>query len=134
MGTRVFYESDFDSNIISKLEHYANKLILALEDIIEIISDCGEANSSTIKKVKEKYEVATNYLLDLKSILDLYCKKYKDEDYNYYKKELEVYDDEYINDAITGWILNEPREIIIDNIFSICYKVRELLRKSNNKQ
>lgn len=136
MGIGHFNESDFDSDVvtITKLEQYANGLILVLEDIIEIISNCRDINSSNIKLVKEKYEVASKFLIDLKNTLDVCCNKYKDGYYDFYKKELELYDDKYINDAVTGWILSEPRDGLVDKLFIICYKVRELLRKINNKQ
>lgn len=134
MGIGIFNESDFDSDTISKLEQYANGLILVLEDIIDIISNCRDITSSNMKLVKEKYEIASNYLLDLQNALDICCNKYKDDYYIYYKKELDLYDNKYINDAITGWILNEPGDLLVDNLFIICYKVRELLRKINNKQ
>lgn len=134
MGIGLFNESEFDSDTIIKLEEYANGLILVLEDIIEIISYCGDRNSTNIKSIKEKYEIAAEYLLDLKTTLDICCNNYKEEYFKHYKKELELYDDKYINDAVTGWILSEPGDMLVDKIFIICYKVRELLRKINNKQ
>lgn len=134
MGNGIFKCSDFDSDSITKLEQYANGLILVLEDIIELISSSSDIDSCNIKLMKEKYELSSKYLLELKNTLDKCCNEYKDEYYNHYRKKLEEYDHKYINDSITGWILNEPKDQLVDNLFIICYKVRELLRKTNNKQ
>ncbi|HCW04086.1 MAG TPA: hypothetical protein DGK91_05845 [Clostridium sp.] len=49
MGNGIFKCSDFDSDSITKLEQYANGLILVLEDIIELISSSSDIDSCNIK-------------------------------------------------------------------------------------
>ncbi|WP_139902221.1 hypothetical protein [Clostridium thermarum] len=113
---------------IEKVKEVAQRLIIILEEIIDLIHRDREISSESIKIAKEKALSAKKYLKDLKeTVLDLGISN-ADDQVNIYREELQRYGSESIDDAITAWLLSEDKNNITDGLYMACYKIREFIR------
>jgi hypothetical protein len=126
--------SDSDSSLINpvkKIKEEANKLILILEDMIDIILSSDDISSVSMRELKERTTDAKSYLNNLRRDLMDNNNLITEENYTMCKKELDRYDDEYVNDIVTTWILNGSKDVVMDKLYGACYKIREAVRKIN---
>lgn len=122
MDSNTFKEND--SNNISALKETANKLVLVLEDIIEMITKNGDC----VKPIKEKAKQAKTYSKLLRERVTKVNGILPKEQWELYLRKIEVYNDQYIDEIITAWILNGAKDNILDSLYAACYKIRELVK------
>lgn len=126
---RAIMDSDtfnkIENNNIDALKSTANTLILVLEDIIEMITS---SSSDAIKPIKEKAKHAKHYSKLLKESIIKADNMMPKGQWELYLRKIEIYNDQYIDDIITAWILNGANDNILDSLYSACYKIRELVK------
>lgn len=119
-----------DTNSMVKfVTEEAGRLILVLEDMIQIILKSTDINSVSIRELKERTIDAKGHLHKLRDKLINTEVPLPKETFELCKRELGAYNDEYMDDVVTTWILNGSRENVMDKLYSACYRMRELVRK-----
>lgn len=113
---------------IEKVKEVAQRLIIILEEIIDIIHRDREIGSESIKMAKEKALCAQKYLKDLKETVSNLKISNADGQINIYREELRRYDSESIDDAITAWLLSGDQNNITDSLYAVCFKIREFIK------
>lgn len=117
------------NSIVKFVNEEAGRLILVLEDMIQIILKSTDINSVSIRELKERTIDAKGHLHNLRDKLINPQVSLPKETFDLCKKELGMYNDEYMDDVVTTWILNGSRETVMDRLYSACYRMRELIRK-----
>lgn len=122
MDVKAFNEAG--SSGILTVKSIANKLILILEDIIEMIS----VNSDNIRGIKDKAQEAKAYIKELDETVIAISEHLSKDQSELYKREMNIYNAQYIDDVVTSWILNGSKTTVLDSLYTACYKIRELLK------
>ncbi len=107
-----------------------NRFILVLEDMIQIVLNGDDVNSISMRELKERTIDAKSHLHNIRDTIIRNEKAISTKYYDLWKKQLDIYNDTYMDDVVTDWILNGSRDIIMDKLYSVCYKMRELIRKN----